>query len=99
MEIIATDDEAITFIEKSSNKEFIVFPEDRLNPIKMTHDLPKKWIDAGNQTQFKGTADKGEWYAFQLGLLALKNQASIEIQFSDLKNAVGNIIPPKQLSC
>ena len=99
MEIIATDDEAITFIEKSSNKEFIVFPEDRLNPIKMTHDLPKKWIDAGNQTQFKGTADKGEWYAFQLGLLALKNQASIEIQFSDLKNAVGNIIPAKQLSC
>ena len=99
MEVIATKTETASLIEKSTNKEFIVFPEDRLNPIKMMHDLPKKWIDAGIQDQFKGVADKGEWYAFQLGMLALKNQASIEIQFSDLKNAAGNIIPAKQLSC
>lgn len=99
MELIATKAETKSLIEKSSNQEFIVFPEDRLNPIKMNTDLPKRWIDAGIQNSFKGTADKGEWYAFQLGLLALKNQPAIEINFSDLKNAAGNIIAAKDLSC
>lgn len=99
MEQIATKSETAALIEKSINKEFIIFPEDRLHPIKMTKDLPKKWIDAGIQNQFKGKADKGEWYAFQLGLYALKDQSSIEIQFSDLKNAAGNTIAAKQMSC
>ena len=99
MELIATKSETAAIIEKSPNKEFIVFPEDRSNPIKMTRDLPKKWIDEGIQNQLKGTADKGEWFAFQLGLLAIKNQSSIEINFSDLKNAAGNMIAAKQLSC
>ena len=99
MEVIATKSETASLIEKSNNKDFIVFPEDRLHPIKMTQDLPKKWIDAGIQNQLKGNADKGEWSAFQLGLLALKDQSSIEINFSDLKNAAGNSIAAKQLAC
>ncbi|HWZ03459.1 MAG TPA: glycoside hydrolase domain-containing protein, partial [Mucilaginibacter sp.] len=49
MEVIATKDETNQLIEKHKADKFLVFPEDRLNSIRMVNDLPKRWIDGGPQ--------------------------------------------------
>ena len=103
MEVIATAAETKSFIANavSSSKNgngFIVIPENRTFPIKMNQDLPLHWIHA-NLSQFKGTADKGEWYAFQLGIFALQNAHQVTVQFSDLKSSNGASIPASKITC
>jgi hypothetical protein len=84
MEVIATKDETSRLIEKHKGEKFLVFPEDRLNSIRMVNDLPKRWIDKGPQDNFNGEAAKGENFAFQLGVYALQNLEDVKVTFSDL---------------
>ena len=47
-----------------------MFPEFRENPVKM-NEIPQIWVDAKrDNSKFVGKTDKGEFYAFQLGVLA-----------------------------
>ncbi len=87
MEIIATKEETDAVIKKGKNKDYIVFPEDRIYPIKMQDYLPYRWIQKGASNTFKGEADKGENYSFQIGIYALKNINDVSILFSDLTGA------------
>ena len=105
MEVIATVKETKFFIDKAkaSNKKsgeiaFIVVPEDRSFPIKMVNDIPQKWIQQ-DVHNFNGVADKGEWYAFQLGVYALKNTHNIRVHFSNLSGPNGAIINASKLTC
>ncbi len=99
MEIIASEKEAATFIAKSKNKDYILFPEDRIYPIKMMDKLPYRWIQKGMINTFKGNADKGENYSFQIGVYALQSIDNVSLRFSDLKTANGNSIPSSVISC
>ncbi len=99
MEVIATKDETNQLIEKHKSEKFLVFPEDRLNSIRMVNDLPKRWIDKGPQGNFKGEAARGENFSFQLGVYALQNLEDVKVTFSDLASSSGKIISAKNLFC
>lgn len=99
MEIIATKKETDNLIEQNKNESFLIFPEDRLHSIRMANFLPERWIEKGLSNSFKDTAMKGENFAYQLGVFALQDIKNIKLNFSDLKNNAGNIIPSKKISC
>ncbi len=99
MEIIATKNETDAVIKKGKNKDYIVFPEDRIYPIKMRDYLPYRWIQKGFSNTFKGEAEKGENYSFQIGIYALQNIQNVNISFSDLTGANGSLIPAHAISC
>ena len=99
MEVIATAKETSTLLNKSNRKDYLVFPEDRLYPIKMKDQLPYRWIKKSIVPSFKGEASKGEYYAYQLGIYALQSLENVTVSFSDLKDAKGNTISSSQISC
>lgn len=99
MEIIATAAETSLLTTKSKRKDFIVFPEDRLYPIKMTDHLPYRWTQRGTSNSFKGETAKGEYYTYQLGIYALQPLENVTVNFSDLADKNGHRISSKNISC
>jgi len=99
MEVIATSSEIQALSEKYFDKPFIVFPEDRLHPIKMVKDLPQRWMFSGPKSSFEGEACKDEYFAFQFGIYAIQDIRDIKVRFSDLKTATGRSISSDRLNC
>ncbi len=101
MEIIASADELKTLLSHHPGKAYLLFPEDRSRPIRMTRDLPFKWIQDGVRSSFQGTADRGEYYTFQFGLYAARDTIpDIEIQFSPLTRKDGEeVIASSAFTC
>ncbi len=99
MEIIAAKSKTDSLLNNYTDKSFIVFPEDRMHPIKMTKDLPQRWIVKGVQNNFADTTLKGENFSFQLGVYALKDLQNVQIKFSDLTASNGNKISAQNISC
>ncbi|WP_240975072.1 glycoside hydrolase domain-containing protein [Chitinophaga fulva] len=99
MEVIATAAEMKQLLLRHPGAGYLVFPEDRAFPIRMTRDLPQRWIQQGPSQSFAGQADKGEYYSFQLGIYALHSLKQLQINFNDLKTADGKTIPASQLHC
>lgn len=99
MEVIATKSETDHLIAQNKNQPFMIFPENRLHSIRMNHDLPQRWIEKGIETSFTDTVMKGENFAYQLGVYALKNIKNVKIRFSDLKGDNGKNISAKNMSC
>ena len=87
MEVIATAGEVEDLLEFHPDSDYLLFPEDRRFPIRMTNDLPFKWIKSGPQDLSKGEAAKGEFFAFQIGVFACRKEiADIQVRFSDLNH-------------
>ncbi len=99
MEVIATKAETEALVNKHKAEAFLVFPEDRMNSIRMTKDLPQRWIELGPQNKYTGEAARGENFAFQLGIYALKDIENVQVTFSDLKSVTGKVIPASALFC
>ncbi len=99
MEVIATKAEIRNIISANAAATYLVFPEDRMHPIKMTNDIPQRWIQKGTQNFFFDTVAKGENFTFQLGILALKQLQNVQIVFTDLVSPNGNKISSKNISC
>jgi len=100
MEVIATRAEVDGLIAANRDKPYLVFPEDRMHPIKMTTDIPERWINKGANGNFIDTAAKGENFSYQLGLYAFnKELRNVKIKFADLKSTSGGIIPANLFSC
>lgn len=99
MEVIATNKETQGLRQQKPGKSFLLFPEDRDHPIRMRTDLPYRWIRKGPQDAFAGTSARGEYYAFQLGVYALQALSDVRLQFSDLRDASGDIIGKSALEC
>jgi len=99
MEVIATVKETTAIKSKYSSEAFILFPEDRMYPIKMQNDLPYRWIQKGISSIFTGFANKGENYAFQLGVYALKDLKDVKVSFGDLKSSKGKVILARYINC
>jgi len=99
MEITSTTSEKNSFLSKYTD-DYLLFPEDRKYPIKMQDDIPLKWIKAGIQKEFKGIAERNEYYTFQIGLYAAQSDIrDVTVHFSNLKNQHGNSIQAKSLTC
>ncbi len=100
MEVIATAAEARDLEEKNSKKEYLLFPEDRKNSIKMNKDIPLKWIQDGVTNNFAGDALAGEYYTFQIGVFANKSELkNLNVEFSDLNSKSGNSIAKGNFTC
>jgi len=84
MEVIATASE-ITSLGKKYSQSLLLFPEDRRNPIRMRHDIPFKWVGETPSALFSGTADRNEYYTFQIGAFAIKQEVkNLKITYSKL---------------
>lgn len=101
MEVIATADEIASLLKKRPAENYILFTEDRKYPIRMTTDIPYKWIADDRHDTFTGEADKGEYYVFQLGVWAARTDVeNLHVDFSALSNAVtGEQIPASSFTC
>ena len=61
---------------------YLVFPEDRRFPIRMTDDLPLRWAKAGPSKEFRGEAQRNEFYVFQIGVWAAgTNLTGLSVEF------------------
>jgi hypothetical protein len=80
MEVPATDEERKNLVEQSG-KPFLIVPEDRRFPIRMHDALPLRWIRSGVADRFAGEARRGEYYVFQLGVVAPAQDVA-DIQYS-----------------
>jgi len=100
METIATAGEMQALLAKHPQEPFLLFPESRNFPIRMTDDLPFKWAQAGPQEIFRGEAARGEFYAFQIGVYACREEIpDLDVRFTDLKNGMGVSIPASAARC
>ena len=85
MLITVSDEELKTFNNIYKNEDFLLFCEDRTNPIKMLHEIPYKWYKCGENKFFKGAARPNEIYVFQIGVYALKEMKNLKLTVSDFK--------------
>jgi hypothetical protein len=61
---------------------YVVFPEDRRFPIRMTDELPLRWVKSGPGKEFHGEAQRNEFYVFQVGVWAARtNLAALDVEF------------------
>ena len=101
MEVIATAAEKNALLESRKDDGFILFTEDRMYPIRMTDDIPYKWIKDDRHDWFEGSADKGEYYVFQIGVWAAgKDLEGLRVDYSPFRNSVsGDVLPASAFTC
>jgi len=95
MELIATKSEVASLLTDNPDADFLVFPEDRDHAIRMTGDLPAGWARRAPGEPFRGTAARGEFYVFQLGIWAARTDLrSVRTTFTALtRQESGKAIP------
>ena len=101
MEVIATAAEKDKLLSRFPDDSYVIFTEDRKFPIRMTTDIPYKWIADDRHDTFAGQADKGEYYVFQIGLWAARKEVNgVKVSYSGLTNAAtGERIPSSNFTC
>jgi len=100
MEVIATEAERRALAEADASAPFIVFPEDRRFSIRMADDLPLRWIQTGPRKRFEGEAAPGEFFSFQAGVWAFKQDLKgVDVRFEGLQGAAGVWIPAEAFRC
>jgi len=100
MELIASPEETRGLRERFPDRPFLLFPEERGYSIRMSDDLPYRWIKEGSRGVFKGDAARGEFYAFQIGVWACGPKIDgLAVDFGPLRSAAGGEIPAAALRC
>jgi hypothetical protein len=105
MEVIATAEETRALLARHPDAPYLLFPEDRTRSIRMSEDLPQRWIgggDAGGETvalgPVTGEARRGEFFAFQVGVWAARRAlAGVAVRFGDLRRGA-DVIPASAFS-
>lgn len=99
MEVIASRFETEHLAALHPGRHYLLFPEDRTRPIRMTGDLPYWWIESGANGPVTGTALRGEFYAFQIGIWAVDRALdSVTVRFGDLTGPGASRIPAAAFS-
>ena len=99
MELIATEEEVSKLLAAHAGP-FFLFPEDRRYPIRMTDDLPFRWIESGPTRPFRGQAARGEFYAFQVGVFATKQAVEIvDVRLAGLDGPGGRGVGAQSFRC
>jgi hypothetical protein len=85
MEVIATAAETQALLESHPGVPYLLFPEDRRSSIRMSGDLPRRWILKGPGGHVEGESSPGEYFAYQIGVWAARVPIEdLEVKFSDL---------------
>lgn len=99
MEIIPFAAEKAAFLE-SHPDSFLLFTEDRTHPIRMWNELPLRWLENPKLNLFKGSAQRNEYYVFQVGLYASASDLEdIQVSFSDMEGPGGQILASELITC
>ncbi|MEG1749089.1 MAG: DUF6067 family protein [Tannerellaceae bacterium] len=100
MGIIATQEE-MDKIRNEANESPILFTEDRAFPIRLVNQLPARWAMNGPSSSFKGEAMPNEYYVWQVGVWAAKEQLkNVRLQFTDFIHSAGKErIPKEEVTC
>ena len=80
MELIASAAETAALNRShGASKSYLLFPEDRTNALRLTNspDLPVRWGQTGPATRFVGSARRGEWYPFQVGVWSHRDGVTV----------------------
>ncbi|MGR0158682.1 glycoside hydrolase domain-containing protein [Paenarthrobacter nitroguajacolicus] len=80
MNFTAREDEVEELRTRHAGAAFLLFPEDRLNPVSMQGNLPAHWVINGPQRSFHASAEPGEDYVVQLGLYALEDLHGVTVE-------------------
>jgi hypothetical protein len=100
MEVIATAAENRQLLGAHPREAFLLFPEDRTRAIRMTDDLPYRWVATGPGEAFQGEARPGEYYCFQIGVWAARRAlAGLTGEMSELRNTQGQTIGSEAMTC
>jgi tetratricopeptide (TPR) repeat protein len=100
MEVIASADETAQLLAQTPDSPYLLFPEDRANPIRMTEDLPLRWIERGLVHRGEGRALRKEFYALQIGVYAARGPVNnLKLRFSDFIGPDGAHIPASAWRC
>jgi hypothetical protein len=85
MEVIAAAAETEELLKEHPDAPYLLFPEDRRFSIRLSDDLPRRWILRGPGRELKGEASPGEYFAYQIGIWAARRPIkNLEVRFSDL---------------
>jgi len=95
MEVIASREETAELAARYPDRPYLLFPEDRAFPIRMTDDLPYRWVKSGPAPELAGHVKRGEFYSFQIGVFAARADVDdIRVEFSGLQDAAGKLLLP-----
>ena len=98
MGLIATSEEE-QVLAKQAQDGFLIFPEDRAFPIRLSKRLPVRWIEKGSSSEFSGMATKNEYYTWQIGVWAAQKELNnIRLSFSDFASG-SHIIQASEATC
>ena len=77
----------------------VLFTEDRAFPIRLTRQLPVRWIQNGPSDHFEGVALRNEYYVWQIGIWAAHDSLrNVRLAFSDFRNG-DQVIPSDSVTC
>jgi hypothetical protein len=100
MEVMPTKSEVRALAGKAGGFDYLLFPEDRGNSIRMPESVPAKWVASGPGDTFTGVVQPNEWYPWQIGVWAPEKELkNLKVEFSDFKNASGDVIGKSVLAC
>jgi len=99
MEVIATRAETAALLASHAGARYLVFPEDRMLPVRMRTDLPMHWAQSGVRDTLAGEAARGEYFAFQLAVYAVEAVEGVRVRFDDLTGPGGRRLPAAAISC
>lgn len=91
MEVTAAADEVARLVAAHPGRPFLVFPEDRRNPIRMFDQLPLRGTDRGPGGELVLGGRRGEFVAFQLGVYAVTKLDQLTVTVSALMGTAGRI--------
>ncbi|MGS2722618.1 glycoside hydrolase domain-containing protein [Porticoccus sp. GXU_MW_L64] len=94
MNRLATEEDRARFVrDNPSASGYYLFGEDRSNSIRFRHALPAHWLQSqAHQNRFRGTAQPGEYYVFQLGVFAAEDDLAFSgFQASDSLAKLGKV--------
>ncbi|MHC4506004.1 MAG: glycoside hydrolase domain-containing protein, partial [Planctomycetota bacterium] len=99
MEVIATRAETESLIADHPDAAFLVFPEARSHPVRMSRDLPKRWVEIGPRDVFDATVSRGEFLTFQIAAFAARTDLRrVRCESGDLVGQRGRI-PASEFRC
>lgn len=100
MEVIATEAEVKQLLSRYPEHAYLVFPEDRTRPIRMLDEIPLCWVRQGPADAFTGEAQPGEYYCFQFGVWAARQDlGKLALHTTDLRTATGATIARDHITC
>jgi hypothetical protein len=102
MDEIATPEEIGRLLSADPRADYLLFSENREHPIRMSNNLPKRWVGVRSGDCFEGKTCRGEFYAFQVGVFAARRALEdVSIVIGDLRprSPSARSIPASAIRC